>query len=90
MLTTMSSQQRHVTLIGAFFIFLFFVSYHQYTTTSKARNDASYSTASLTEEQQQGAIYSLTPSDLSFPVLVDQIQPVKQPQPCDAGDIPWL
>ncbi|KAI8079925.1 uncharacterized protein BX664DRAFT_341828 [Halteromyces radiatus] len=80
MVTSMSSQKRHVILIGTFLIFLLTISYYQYATSST--NDQ----PSLYIQQQDdlpiaSPIISLSTSSSDDNSII---------QPCDKGDIPWL
>ncbi|KAI8340286.1 hypothetical protein BC941DRAFT_500821 [Chlamydoabsidia padenii] len=90
MLTTMSSKQRHIILVGVFLVFLLTVSYYQYATTAhQTASTLSSYYSSPNEGQQQVELHSPL-SDLSSVTNNLINQPVKQPQPCDSGNIPWL
>ncbi|KAI8338715.1 hypothetical protein BC941DRAFT_423690 [Chlamydoabsidia padenii] len=86
MLTSMSSQQRHVLLMGIFLVFLLTVFYYQSGTADLA-------TLNLTpkDHSQQEELY-LAPT--ASPIISSALSPedalTVTEKPCDKGDIPWL
>ncbi|ORZ08118.1 hypothetical protein BCR42DRAFT_425266 [Absidia repens] len=91
MVPLMSSQQRHVILVGIFFAFLLTLFYYQHV-THPALNAHSATTTSaldlvLPDQQQHHMSAPKASPGLSTIYATD---PSKRPQPCDKGDISWL